>query len=106
MGLQTTQVLAAAALLIPLTLYGLGLLDYSILNGIGLGLNVLVLTSFLATFFYLNFKMTGVMMDPRINELIKRVYKLQLIILVSRFCMVAFELMVALFVPGSFQQAL
>jgi hypothetical protein len=50
--------------------------------------------------------MTGVMMEARMNELIKRVYKLQLIILVSRVCMITFELMVALFVPGSFEQAI
>lgn len=79
-----------------------GLLGYNIINGIGLGLNLLVLLCFLSTFFYLNFKMTGVMMEARLNEVIKRVYKVQLIILVSRAFMITFELMIALFVPGSF----
>jgi hypothetical protein len=36
------------------------------------------------------------------NEVIKRVYKLQLIILVSRAFMITFELMIALFVSDSF----
>ena len=38
--------------------------------------------------------------------MIKRVYKLQLIILVSRFFMITFELMLAFFVHSSFQQAI
>ena len=36
------------------------------------------------------------------NEVIKRVYKLQLIILVSRFFMITFEIMIAIFVKSSF----
>lgn len=40
------------------------------------------------------------------NEVIKRVYKLQLIILISRFFMITFEVMIALFVQTSFQQAI
>lgn len=104
-GLQTMQITAAIALLIPLTIFNLNELSYTVLNGLGLGLNLLVLISFLITFFYLNFKMTGIMMESRMNEVIKRVYKLQLIILVSRIFMITFELMIAIFIKSTFVQA-
>lgn len=46
--------------------------------------------------------MTGVVMESRMNEVVKRVYKLQLILLVSRAIMIGFELAVAMLVPDTF----
>lgn len=89
-ALQAMQIIAGMTLLIPLVFFDVKQLNYGVLNGIGLGLNLLVVISFLTTFFYLNFKMTGIMMEVRMNEVIKRVYKLQLIILVSRAFMITF----------------
>lgn len=84
------QIITAITLLIPLIIFDINAVAYNVLNVIGLGLNALVVMLFLVTFFYLNFKMTGIMMEPRMNEVIKRVYKLQLIILVSRAFMITF----------------
>jgi hypothetical protein len=84
------QIIAAVALLIPLIIFDINEISYNVLNALGMGLNLIVVISFLTTFFYLNFKMTGIMMEARMNEVIKRVYKLQLIILVSRFFMITF----------------
>ena len=77
-------------LVIPFLLYITDITSYEVINGIEIGLNLLVIISFLVTFFYLNFKMTGLMMDNRLNEVIKRIYKVQLIILVSRACALTF----------------
>ena len=54
--------MTAMSLLILLVIFDINELGYGVLNGIGLGLNLLVVISFLITFFYLNFKMTGIMM--------------------------------------------
>ena len=56
------QIVTAMSLLILLVIFDINELGYGVLNGIGLGLNLLVVISFLITFFYLNFKMTGIMM--------------------------------------------
>jgi hypothetical protein len=62
MSLQAMQIITAITLLILLIIFDINQLGYNVLNGIGLGLNLLVVISFLITFFYLNFKMTGIMM--------------------------------------------
>jgi hypothetical protein len=69
-----------------------------------IGLNLIIIVSFLVTFFYLSFKMTGIMMENKLNEVIKRIYKVQLIILVSRAFTLVIEIILALYVlPNSFQ---
>jgi hypothetical protein len=103
LSLKAIQILVSLILLIPMIIMDVDSLNYNILNGLGLGLNLLVLIFFLATFFYFNFKMTGVLVEERLNEVIKRVYKVQLIILVSRACMIAFELLIAIYIDDSFQ---
>lgn len=52
----------AVVLLIPMIIYDVDELGFAVLNGIDIGLNLLIIISFLVTFFYLNFKMTGIMM--------------------------------------------
>lgn len=89
-GLKGLQITVALMLVIPFLLYITDIISYEVINGIEIGLNLLVIISFLVTFFYLNFKMTGLMMDNRLNEVIKRIYKVQLIILVSRACALTF----------------
>jgi hypothetical protein len=91
-------------MLIPLLILDLTDMSYSLLNGIALGLNLLVMLVFLATFFYFNFKMTGVLVEERLNDVIKRVYKVQLIILVSRLVVIGFELLVQIYVQSSFKE--
>jgi hypothetical protein len=91
-------------MMIPLLILDFTDMSYDVLNGIGLSLNLLVLLFFLATFFYFNFKMTGVLVEERLNEVIKRVYKVHLVILVSRIFMITFEMLVAIYVHGSFQE--
>ena len=56
------QIIAAIVLLIPLIIFDINEISYNVLNALGMGLNLLVVISFLTTFFYLNFKMTGIMM--------------------------------------------
>lgn len=98
------QVIVALFVLIPLIVFDIDELGYSIINGLDIGLNLIIIISFLVTFFYMNFKMTGIMMENKLNEVIKRIYKVQLIILVSRAVSLVFEIMIALYVlPNSFQ---
>jgi hypothetical protein len=103
MSLQALQILTALGLLIPLGIFNVNQLDYEVLDSLAIGLNSLIIGCFLATFFYLNFKMTGVLMEPTLNAVIRRVYKLQLIILVSRAFAIAFEAIVVTNVRDSFR---
>ena len=78
---------------------------YWVVNWVDMGLNLLTMISFLVTFFYLNFKMTGIMMEGQLNAVIKRIYKLQLIILISRALSLCFQILLSLYVlPRTFQQ--
>jgi len=98
--IRVVQLLVLLALGIPLVLYDLELelIGYGVLNGIGIALNGLILVGFLVSFLYLNFKMTGIMMEGNLNSTIRRLYKVLLIILISRLLMVAFEALVAVYV--------
>lgn len=104
LGLKVMQILVILILLIPLIVYDVDELGYTIINAMDIGLTLIIILLFLGVFFYLNFRMTGIMMESRINEIIKRIYKVQLIILVSRAVSIAFDIIIALYVlPNSFQ---
>jgi hypothetical protein len=104
-GLKTMQIGVALVLLIPMILFDVDELSYDVVNAVDIGFNLLVIISFLVTFFYLNFKMTGIMMDSRLNGVIRRIYKVHLIILISRAASLTFEILIAIYVlPNSFQQ--
>ena len=104
LGLKIMQILVILILLIPLIVYDVDELGYTIINAMDIGLTLIIILLFLGVFFYLNFRMTGIMMESRINEIIKRIYKVQLIILVSRAVSIAFDIIIALYVlPNSFQ---
>lgn len=89
-GLKALQMGVGAVLLIPMVVFDSGQLGYEVLNAISIGMNLLVIVSFLVTFFYLNFKMTGIMMEARLNAVIRRIYKIQLVILFSRVTALVF----------------
>lgn len=84
------QIIVALFVLIPLIIFDIDDLGYSVINALDISLNLIIIISFLVTFFYLNFKMTGIMMENKLNEVIKRIYKVQLIILVSRVIALVF----------------
>lgn len=99
------QLIVGLVLLIPLLIFDVNQIAYDVINGVSIGLNLIIIIAFLATFFYMNFKMTGVMMENKLNEVIKRIYKVQLIILISRACSLVFQIMIAMYVlPKSFQE--
>lgn len=99
------QFLVGLLLLIPLIIYDVDELGFTVINAMDIGLNLFIIVSFLATFFYLSFKMTGIMMENKLNEVIKRIYKVQLIILVSRAITLTVDIILALYVlPNSFQE--
>lgn len=105
LGLKIMQILVILILLIPLIVYDVDELGYTIINAMDIGLTLIIILLFLGVFFYLNFRMTGIMMESSINEIIKRIYKVQLIILVSRAVSITFDIIIALYVlPNSFQQ--
>jgi hypothetical protein len=83
-GLKIVQLLVGLFLLVPLIVYDVDELGFTVINAMDIGLNLIIIVSFLVTFFYLSFKMTGIMMESKLNDVIKRIYKVQLIILVSR----------------------
>ena len=89
--------------IIPLIVYDVDQIGFKVVNSISIGLNSVMIISFVVTFFYLNFKMTGIMLEPRLNETIRRLYKVQVIILISRAVMIAFEVLVSVYVEDSFE---
>lgn len=98
------QFLVGLILLIPLIIYDVDELGFNVINAMDIGLNLIIILSFLVTFFYLSFKMTGIMMESKLNEVIKRIYKVQLIILVSRAFTLTIDIILALYVlPNTFQ---
>jgi hypothetical protein len=52
---------AALVFFIPLIIFDFKEINYELLNGISAGFNSLIIALFLVSFFYLNFKMTGLM---------------------------------------------
>jgi hypothetical protein len=54
-------VIAALAFIIPLLIFDFKKINYEILNAIAAAFNGSVLLLFLVSFFYLNFKMTGLL---------------------------------------------
>lgn len=62
LALKFLQIMVCLVMVIPLLVFDVNELDYNILNGIAIGLNSFIVVAFLLTFFYLNFKMTGIMM--------------------------------------------
>ena len=82
-------VVSTLAFLIPLVIFDFKLINYELLNGISCGFNTFVILLFLASFFYLNFKMTGILVEAKLNAIIKKLYKVLVVILISRIIMVA-----------------
>lgn len=82
--LQGIQLVAFLTLVIPLILYNIHVIGYELLNIFTMSLNCLSVIVFIVTFFFMNFKMTGIMMDETLSRVIKRVYKLLLGLLASR----------------------
>lgn len=62
LALKFLQIMVCLVMVIPLLVFDVNEIDYNILNGIAIGLNSFIVVAFLLTFFYLNFKMTGIMM--------------------------------------------
>jgi hypothetical protein len=87
---------------VPLIFFNLNLLHYRVINVIALSLNSFIVVAFCATVFYLNFKMTGIMIDNRLSTVLKRIYKVQLIILLSRVFVIIFEVLIIDLAPDTF----
>lgn len=77
------------AFLVPLVIFDCKIITYELLNLISTIFNSIAILIFLASFFLLNFKMTGLMVENKLNFLIKKIYKVLVIILVSRIIMMA-----------------
>ena len=82
--------------MIPLIVFNIGIINYELVNDLLMSLNCLSVLTFLVSFFFMNFKMTGLLIEKRSSELIKKVYKLLLMILVSRMIMAALEIIVSI----------
>ncbi len=96
-------VVATLTFFIPLIIFDFKLINYEALNAFAAGFNAFVIILFLASFFYLNFKMTGVLVESRLNHVIKKLYKVLVIILISRIFMLSLEITMAFKIhDGSF----
>lgn len=103
-SVKLTVVIESLAFMVPLIVFDCKLINYELLNFISTVFNCLAIAIFLASFFFLNFKMTGLMVEPKLNSVIKKIYKVLVIILVSRILMVAVELTIAFKIhDGSFE---
>jgi hypothetical protein len=63
--MQGAQIITFFTLMIPLLLFNIDAISYETLNVFTMCLNCLSVITFIAAFFIMNFKMTGLMMDKR-----------------------------------------
>lgn len=82
-------IVSTLAFMVPLVIFDCKIINYELLNLISTIFNSIAILIFLASFFLLNFKMTGLMVESKLNLLIKKIYKVLVIILVSRIIMMA-----------------
>lgn len=101
--MKAVQALALVSLVVPLVLFNLDIFSYQTLNIFLMSANCLSVVVFIAAFFYMNFKMTGLMMDQRSSSIIKKLYALSLLLLFSRIIMSVLEVWVQInLTNGSF----
>jgi hypothetical protein len=102
--MKIVQLIVFCSLFVPIMLFNVGLIEYYTLNVFTMSVNLLSVFVFVGSFFYMNFKMTGLMMDRRSSEVIKKVYALLLALLVSRMIMSSVEVWVQVNITnGSFE---
>lgn len=65
MLMQGAQLITFLTLMVPLLLFNISLISYETLNIFTMTLNCLSVIVFIAAFFFMNFKMTGLMMEKR-----------------------------------------
>ena len=63
--MQGAQLITFLTLMVPLLLFNINLISYETLNIFTMTLNCLSVIVFIAAFFFMNFKMTGLMMEKR-----------------------------------------
>lgn len=104
--MKIVQIIAFLSLAIPIILLNFSsFFGYSQLNIFNTSANCLCVVVFIFAFFFMNFKMTGLMMDRRSSAIIKRVYALSLLLLFSRLTMSVLEVWVQINTEnGSFQK--
>lgn len=102
--MQGTQLVTFFTLIIPILLFNVSIIGYETLNAFTMSMNILSVIVFIAAFFFMNFKMTGLMMERRSSDIIKKVYALLLALLVSRLIMSVGEVWVQVnLTNGSFE---
>ena len=102
--MQGVQILTFLCLMIPLLIFNVGVIRYETLNAFMSALNCLSVVAFIAGFFFMNFRMTGIMMNRQSSEIIKKVYTLLLVILLSRVLMSALEIWIEINIKnGTFE---
>ena len=85
-----------AAAVILLILFNVNVINYEIINDFNLSVNMLSILFFLISFFYLNFLLTGILLPISTNEKLKKIYKILVILLFSRFLMGLAEFFIAI----------
>lgn len=102
--MQGTQLVTFFTLIIPILLFNINIIGFETLNAFTMSMNILSVIVFIAAFFIMNFKMTGMMMEKRSSDIIKKVYALLLALLVSRLLMSVLEVWVQVnLTKGSFE---
>lgn len=92
--MYTVEIIIFIIEVVGLLLFLLDQLSYDVINTINAFFNFLSIVSFLVSFFYLNFKMTGLMIDTELNSTMKSIYGIILALLLSRFLMTGFEMLI------------
>ena len=59
------QMVSLLCVMVPLLIFNLGTISYDMLNAFLSALNCFSVVAFIAGFFFMNFKMTGILMDRR-----------------------------------------
>lgn len=63
--MKMVQLIIFFTMVCPIMLFNFSVIEYITLNAFTMSVNLLSVIVFIASFFYMNFKMTGLMMDRR-----------------------------------------
>lgn len=91
--IQIAYILGTAVLLV---LLDTNIIDYQVLNIFAVSFNLVTILFFVASFFYITFQMTGILLSKTDNERVKKIYKYLLVLLFGRFisCALGFVVLV------------
>lgn len=90
------QALYFIGISVMIILFNLDVIVFETINKVNLCINSASLVSFVVALIYVNFLLTGILLPVSTNDKLKTIYKLILVLLLSRFLAIATQLLVVI----------